>query len=165
MTVGALKRCGYDPWDPDLSAWGPPSLDFFRHFGYYAFTVRKKLPRTNQVNLLKLLSLLSIVLFIYLFLFGFGILGTPNPIREQMAAENRIQEKDGKAVDGAKSQNSLTEEQERKSEKNFILYIIIIFFFLFPYRIGRQVLSPNERFILYAFFIMFLLYANVVMGK
>jgi len=117
------------------------------------------------VNLLKLLSLLSIVLFIYLFLFGFGIFGNPNPIREQMAAENRIQEKDGKAVDGAKSQNSLTEEQERKSEKNFILYIIIIFFFLFPYRIGRQVLSPNERFILYAFFIMFLLYANVVMGK
>jgi len=117
-----------------------------------------------QVNLFKLLSLLFLVLFAYPF--GLAIFGNAKPLTEEMVAENRIQEEDSDQSKGdARSQNPMTEAYEKKFKKNSILYIMIILFLVFPYQIGREVLSPNGRFLLYVIFVIFLLCADAAMQK
>ena len=113
-----------------------------------------------MVNLFKLLSLLSLVLFAYPF--GLAIFGNAKSLTEEVVGESRIQEEGtDHSKDDARSQDPRTEAQERKIKKNSIFYIMLILFFVFPYRIGREVLSPNERFLLYVFFVIFLLCADV----
>jgi hypothetical protein len=103
-------------------------------------------------------------LLMYCSAFGFQSLGDAKSIREMAVAENRIQgEESGQNTADVTNQHQAGQVQEEIFTKRFILYVIIILFFALPYRKGREVLAPHERFLLYITFIFFLLWAGAAM--
>ena len=103
-------------------------------------------------------------LLTYFSAFGFQSLGEAKPIREMAVAENRIQgEESVQNAADVTNQHPAGQVQEEIFTKRFILYMVIILFFALPYRKGREVLTPNERFLLYITFIFFLLWAGAAM--
>jgi hypothetical protein len=66
------------------------------------------------VNLIKLLSLLSLVLFTYPL--GLAIWGNAKPLTEEVVAENKIQEENSDHSKGdGRSQNPMSEGHQKKS--------------------------------------------------